>query len=65
MDFISKKLNRMGKNDEQLNVTFRPVLYRFDVKTACEIYVVWKRGVDLKSTKKYKVDANNKDGFAV
>ena len=41
------------------------MLYRLDIKNPCEIYITWKRGVDLKNSKKYKIEANNQDGFAV
>ena len=57
MDFIAKQIQRVGKQAESFQITFRPIQLKISPFMAADFYVVFKRGVSKDVTKKYHLEA--------
>lgn len=58
MDFITRQINRVGKQAESFQITFRPLLLKVAPYAAADFYVVFKRGIKRDETKRYHLEAN-------
>lgn len=53
MNFVSKKLHRIGKQAIIFNVVFKPLSITLNVSTGCSIHLQYKRGPQQEETSKY------------
>jgi hypothetical protein len=61
MDFLKKKLSRVGYNLCHYKVTVKPLSLELVIDQPGEVWVQFKRGRHVESTQKYTVEA--KAGF--
>ncbi len=61
MDFLKKKFSRMNATLSHYRVSVQPLQLDLTIDQAGEVWVQFKRGRHLESTKKYTVEA--KAGF--
>ena len=56
MDFLSKQFQRVGKQSENFQITFKPMVLKVNVYTSSQYYIVFKRGPQKDESKKYKLE---------
>lgn len=56
MDFLSKKISRVGKQNNNLEIFFRPLLLKVNVTKPAEYYVIFKRGPQSFESQKYLLE---------
>lgn len=59
MDFITKTFNRVGKQAENFQVTFKPLLLKVSPYAPADFYVIFKRGLKKDETKRYHLEPTN------
>jgi hypothetical protein len=57
MDFLKKKLSRVGATLSHFRVTVIPLTLELTVDQPGEVWVQFKRGRHVETTSRYKVDA--------
>ncbi|CDW89532.1 UNKNOWN [Stylonychia lemnae] len=56
MDFLSKQFNRVGKQSENYQITFKPIVLKVNVYASSQYYIIFKRGPQKDESKKYKLE---------
>lgn len=59
MDFLSKQFQRVGKQSENFQITFKPIVLKVNVYTTSQYYIIFKRGPKKDESKKYKLEPMN------
>ncbi|CDW81716.1 UNKNOWN [Stylonychia lemnae] len=59
MDFLSKQMARVGKQNVNLEINFQPLLLKVNVTKPGEYQLFFKRGPQTNETKKYNLDKSS------
>jgi len=58
MEFLSKQMARVGKQNLNLEINFVPLVLKVNVVKPGQYFLIFKRGPQTNETKKYNLEKN-------